>query len=314
MAYDREGRKLWLVEDTGKHKPVGSWEEISKRPRRADLPDWWLVAKDIAWRPPAPELLTADAGYSGRSLLSLHPDELRGALAAAPAADGAGSGGAGSGGTGYKLGCGGNSQEQYDTATGKYVGNGGGAGGGGSREGGGKGGGQTRTKSTPPKAGTPARTESAPPRSYKAAGADKTPPPPKWPESDPPTPPGVSVEDNMREAEEHQGDLFWFKDQVNSGKPWDYKNVPGVNESERIEDFGNFNYGATGAALGLSEEELQRAAGAKQIKEHILDPSQYTNPLVYPYGDDPRDAAMIRRGFAAYWRWKTIREMGGVTR
>ena len=43
MVYDREGRKLWIVEDTGRHTPVGSWEEVDKRPRRADLPDWWLV-------------------------------------------------------------------------------------------------------------------------------------------------------------------------------------------------------------------------------------------------------------------------------
>jgi hypothetical protein len=129
----------------------------------------------------------------------------------------------------------------------------------------------------------------------------------------------VDLEKNMREAEAHQDDpdldkLTWFKDQVNSGQQWDYKNKFDPSKQERIEDFGNFNYGATGAALGLTENEIQRAAGAKQIWDHKFEPSKRTNPLVYPYGDDPRDAAMIRRGIAAYWRWKTLRTLGGVTK
>lgn len=292
MVYDREGRKLWIVEDTGKHKPVGSWEEITKRPRRPDLPDWWLIAKDIDWRPSVLTRLANDAGDSGTSLLSMHLDGLERALAAVPD-----SSGSGAGGTGTKLGCGGACQETYDTSTGKYTG------------GGSSGGGQTRTKSTPPKTSTPARTERASTRSYKAAGADRTPPPPKWPDSNPPTPPGVDLEKNMREAEAHQDDPYlakrqWFVQQVDSEQPWDYKHTFPANQYERIEDFGNFNFGATGAALGISEEELQRAAGAKQMKDHILDPSQYTTPLVYPYGDDPRDAAMIRRGIEHYKKWK----------
>ncbi len=118
----------------------------------------------------------------------------------------------------------------------------------------------------------------------------------------------------MREAEAHRGDLFWFKDQVNSGKPWDYKNVQEVKGSERIEDFGNFNYGATGAALGVPDWMLYAAAGDKQLKDHPNDPEQTTSRWSYPYGDDPRDAEMIRRGIEAYWRWKTIRGLGGVTK
>lgn len=308
MVYDREGRKLWIVEDTGRHKPVGSWDELEKRLRRADLPDWWVIAKDIGWRPPT---------HGGGSLLSMQPDELRAALAAAPAADGYGADGAGSGGTGTKLGCGGKYQEQYDTSNGRYVGNGGGSGGGGSREGGGTGGGggggQPRTKSTPPKTSTPARTGSAPTRSYKAAGADRTPPPPKWPDSDPPTPPGVDLEKNMREAEAHRYNLIWFYTQVDSEKPWDYKNVKEVNKSERIEDFGNFNYGATGAALGVPDEILYRAAGFKQINDHRDDPTKHTEPDEFPYGDDPRDADMIRRGIEYYRHWKARQRVGRLT-
>ena len=123
----------------------------------------------------------------------------------------------------------------------------------------------------------------------------------------------------MREAEAHQDDpdwdkLNWFKDKVNSKGPWDYKNIYDPKEYERIEDFGNFNYGATGAALGLTEDELHRAAGAKQILDHWEEPSGYTDPLAYPYGDDPRDAAMIRKGMEYYTRWHTLRTLGGFTK
>ncbi len=122
------------------------------------------------------------------------------------------------------------------------------------------------------------------------------------------------MDDNIREAEEHKGNLIWFYNQVDSHGAWDYKNIEGYKKDGSLENFGNFNYGATGAALGLTEDEIQRAAGAKQYLDHWNEPDKYTNLLVYPYGDDPRDAAMIRRGIAAYWRWKTIKELGGVTR
>jgi len=211
MVYDREGRKLWIVEDTGRHKPVESWEEVSKRPRRAGLPDWWVMAKDIAWRPPAPEFFTDDAGHTGTSRLSMHPEELGRTLAAAPD-----SGGSGTGGTGTKLGCGGACQESYDTATGEYTGG---------YSGGGTGGGQTKTKSETPKKNAPTKTESAPTRSYKAAGADSEEARAKLPENNPEPPPSVNVDDNIREAEKHLGDLLWFKEQVESKGPWDYKNI-----------------------------------------------------------------------------------------
>lgn len=71
----------------------------------------------------------------------------------------------------------------------------------------------------------------------------------------------------------------------------------------RIEDFGNFNYGATGAALGLPDWMLYRVAGVKQVKDHWKD-GQHTKILIDPYGDDPRDADMIRRGIEYYRREK----------
>jgi hypothetical protein len=48
----------------------------------------------------------------------------------------------------------------------------------------------------------------------------------------------------------------WFRSQVTDFGPWDYK-----RQDSKYEDFGNFNYGATGAAFGFSEDTLLRMAG-----------------------------------------------------
>ena len=40
--------------------------------------------------------------------------------------------------------------------------------------------------------------------------------------------------------------LFWFRSQVQNKGPWDYKQY-----SRGFEDFGNYNYGYTGAAMGV---------------------------------------------------------------
>lgn len=295
MVYDREGRKLWIVDETGAHRSIESWDEIAKRPRRADLPDWWVVARDISWRPPAGALTGLPEGWTGNSLLSMSPNAVNRA------------GADGSGGAGYKLGCGGKCQEQYDTATGKYVGSGGS---GGTRKSkGGTGGGQERTKGEPTKTSAPAKTGSAPPRSHKAAGADSEEAHAKLPENNPIPPPGVNVDDNIREAEGHRGDLLWFKDQVDSKGPWDYKNNEEYKEEGPFENFGNFNYGATGAALGLSDEELYRAAGAKQIWDHPLEPEKRTRPFSFPYGDEYKDAEMIRRGIEYYRQQQLLKKL-----
>lgn len=75
----------------------------------------------------------------------------------------------------------------------------------------------------------------------------------------PQAPPGISIDSNICEAELHRGlgELVWFYNQVRTGGPWDYKNQYG----RQYADFGNFNYGATGKALELSDLLLLRAAG-----------------------------------------------------
>jgi len=101
----------------------------------------------------------------------------------------------------------------------------------------------------------------------------------------------------------------WFESMVGNQQPWDYKwrDRQGAAEGNSIyEDFGNFNYGATGAAAGYSLSVLQHMAGWVQQTAN-----EGTKPLTklqarlgiggtYPYGDQLKDAKQIERGFQYY--------------
>ncbi len=135
-------------------------------------------------------------------------------------------------------------------------------------------------------------------------------------------PAGVSVDQNIGIAQEKfrkiqiwmgmAGDqggtaglaasLLWFREQVRnakgrvndvrSGRSWDYKQL-----GAQYENFGNFNYGATGAAIGIPDDILFEQAGKAQIAAKSSQP-QWKGP---PYfGDDPRDHDMIQRGIDYY--------------
>lgn len=110
----------------------------------------------------------------------------------------------------------------------------------------------------------------------------------------PKAPPDASVATNIEEAKRHRGDAVWFYNQVKPNGPWDYK-TQGLD----YEDFGNFNYAATGAALGLSDDDLARAAGGVQ---KILPGKRYPGQPWGrpPYGDQPEDQFRIRDGLAYY--------------
>lgn len=90
----------------------------------------------------------------------------------------------------------------------------------------------------------------------------------------------------------------WFYGMVQSGGIWDYKGA-----GEQFEQFGNFNYGAVGAAAGYSLGILQRMAGFIQDVENegVKSPSMASARLghggTYPYGDQLRDALNIAAGF-----------------
>jgi hypothetical protein len=57
---------------------------------------------------------------------------------------------------------------------------------------------------------------------------------------------------------------YWFKSKVQTGGAWDYKNLhyprgQGLKYPNG-QDYGNFNYGATAAALGFTDIEIYSAA------------------------------------------------------
>src|SRR5262249_55676157 len=64
--------------------------------------------------------------------------------------------------------------------------------------------------------------------------------------------------------------------------PWDYKRYPPAG---KYDDFGNFNFGATGAAAGFSEEVLLRGAGA--LKTILLKMAGKSNANGSPLGPPP---------------------------
>jgi hypothetical protein len=118
-------------------------------------------------------------------------------------------------------------------------------------------------------------------------------------------PPRADLKRNKVEAEMHKYDIFWFVGKVRPGGDWDYKrdlmNVwTKYTVLSPFEDFGNFNYGYTGRALGLPAWLLQRGAGAAQMLTLGSVP-QWDNALGdYPYGDQPSDQEMIDRGINCY--------------
>jgi hypothetical protein len=84
------------------------------------------------------------------------------------------------------------------------------------------------------------------------------------------------------------------------------------------EELGNFHYGATGKAVGIFGEQIllqkageaQVAAGTSRPEWQVFEERKMVvdragNAVPYkvpapPYGDDPNDQAMIRRGFSFY--------------
>jgi Ca2+-binding RTX toxin-like protein len=101
-----------------------------------------------------------------------------------------------------------------------------------------------------------------------------------------------------RQSENIFDGFYWWYKQVKNNKDgsnqnsWDYK-----QGHPEFEDFGNFNYGATGAALGLPSWLIKRLAGAASV---IADPDRVRTLGLpfgpFPYGDDPADQIAIQRG------------------
>ena len=105
------------------------------------------------------------------------------------------------------------------------------------------------------------------------------------------------------------GNIFWFFNQVRGKGPWDFKQI-----NPSYEDFGNFHYGIVGRAMGISRTRLLSEAGAAQVRSGTSKSGWGTpNNIVGrggvpPYGDDPKDQLMIKRGmnwYDAYAKAKT---------
>ena len=115
----------------------------------------------------------------------------------------------------------------------------------------------------------------------------------------------ANVNANMNAAKSAPFAVYSFYNQVRNHGPWDYKQAKNLNDFGQIiphspfEDFGNFNYGATSASLGLPLNVALRAAGYGGTKaatgstwdaiKGALGPS--------PYGDDSHDQEMIINGY-----------------
>ena len=85
-----------------------------------------------------------------------------------------------------------------------------------------------------------------------------------------------------------------FRNAVQNKGRWSYK-----RRARRYENFGNFNYGATGTAWGFRPDTLKKEAGRQQIeddhsKREWQKPSRAE--LLPPYGDDSIDQYWIQRG------------------
>lgn len=107
------------------------------------------------------------------------------------------------------------------------------------------------------------------------------------------TPDDYNVDSNIEKASNMN--IFEFYDSVKNGSEWDYK-----QEDSSYEDLGNFNYGATGSAVGLDDDTLERAAGLAQ-KIAGTSTEEFGSPLGdEPYGDDPNDNYWINEGIKYY--------------
>jgi hypothetical protein len=98
-----------------------------------------------------------------------------------------------------------------------------------------------------------------------------------------------------------QDNPLWFYDQVRNKGPWDYKQL-----GPQYQDFGNFNFGATGSAFGFPSDVLARGAGAAQQRAGTSTSAWGDWYGRFPYGDDPADQAQIQKGID-YFKCKCFR-------
>ena len=100
----------------------------------------------------------------------------------------------------------------------------------------------------------------------------------------------ANLDSNINQAL-HSFNPFWFYNQVRNHGPWDY-----MQQGFQYDEFGNFNYGATGTAFGFPSGVLLRMAGWAQIQAGTS-LTQWGKPWGGPpYGDDPPGQEQIKQG------------------
>lgn len=101
-------------------------------------------------------------------------------------------------------------------------------------------------------------------------------------------------------ASQNIANIAWWVNKVRPNGDWDYKR--GDNKLT-YENFGNFNYGATGAALGFSRGDLLRGAGfAQEFLHGAYDPSDGHFWGDSPFGDNRNDQYWIEQGINYYFQ------------
>ncbi|WP_318664274.1 polymorphic toxin type 44 domain-containing protein [Treponema sp.] len=102
----------------------------------------------------------------------------------------------------------------------------------------------------------------------------------------------VDIDENIKRAKS-MSSIDFYNAVRNKGE-WDYKQY-----GQAFEDFGNFNFGATGAVL-FPDGILKRGAGWAQSRAGTSKKEWGTWFLFSPYGDDPRDQVQIQNGIDYY--------------
>jgi type VI secretion system secreted protein VgrG len=117
---------------------------------------------------------------------------------------------------------------------------------------------------------------------------------------------GVDLEEQIALAEEHArfdpAAPSWFNDQVAPGGAWDF-----ASRGPAYAGFASFHYGLVGRAVGFPEGALLHQAGLRRRARGDA-PPEWGDPGnglwggTYPYGADPREQELTRKGFAFYAR------------
>lgn len=84
---------------------------------------------------------------------------------------------------------------------------------------------------------------------------------------------------------------YWFYLRVKNGGVWDYK-----QQNRALENFGNFNFGATGYVAGIPHEILLMGAGFAQTLAGTSLPEWGHWYGHFPHSDDPADQRWIKQG------------------